>query len=69
LETLLKTLNELELQGGHNYWMRFKKAEQGIGIEMLILKSRLDFQPLVKSVWFPKRRFISLAGLNHADAG
>jgi len=38
LETRLKTLNELELQGGYNYWMRFKKAEQGIRIEVLDFK-------------------------------
>jgi hypothetical protein len=31
-------LNELELQGGYNYWMRFKKAEQGIRIEVLDFK-------------------------------
>jgi hypothetical protein len=35
LETRLKTLNELELQGGYNYWMRFKKAGKGIRIEVL----------------------------------
>jgi len=38
LETRLKTLNELELQGGYNYWTRFNKAEKGIGIEVLDFK-------------------------------
>ncbi|MGB9717232.1 MAG: aminoglycoside N(3)-acetyltransferase [Thermoproteota archaeon] len=43
LETRLKTVGKLELQGGYNYWMRFKKAGQGIGIEVLDFKGSDSF--------------------------
>ncbi|MEM2940604.1 MAG: AAC(3) family N-acetyltransferase [Thermoproteota archaeon] len=38
LETRLKIIRELELNGGYNYWLELKKAEHGIKIEMLDFK-------------------------------
>ncbi len=43
LETRLKTHRELELQGGYNYWLSFKKEGQEIGIEMLDFKESDSF--------------------------
>ncbi|MEM2944836.1 MAG: AAC(3) family N-acetyltransferase [Thermoproteota archaeon] len=43
LETPLKTVRKLELQGGYNYWLSFKKAGNEIGIEVLDFKESDSF--------------------------
>lgn|GEM_PF-404606 len=38
LETRLKIVKDLELDGGYNYWLKLKKIERGIEIEILDFK-------------------------------
>ncbi|MBO3808386.1 MAG: hypothetical protein FGF50_02180 [Candidatus Brockarchaeota archaeon] len=43
LENRLKTVGNLELQGGYNYWMRFKNTRQEIEVEVLDFKKSVRF--------------------------
>jgi hypothetical protein len=43
LEVQSKIEKSLELNGGYNYWLEFKKVEQGIKIDVLDFKSSDSF--------------------------
>ncbi|MEM3466245.1 MAG: hypothetical protein QW566_07220 [Candidatus Jordarchaeales archaeon] len=55
LENRLKTVGNLELQGGYNYWMKFKNAGQEIEVEVLDFKES-DSVRFLETCCFQRRK-------------